>query len=117
MVMLDKGTYPKLFTWKEALQAHLDHEIETRTSIHKYHLNKIDARINVIDGLLIAIANIDEVVELIRSSDDDTEAKKKLSDRFGFNEPQVEAILKMKSPEQQLQAGLEPVDESEQGGI
>lgn len=95
MVMLDKGTYPKLFTWKEALQAHLDHEIETRTSIHKYHLNKIDARINVIDGLLIAIANIDEVVELIRSSDDDTEAKKKLSDRFGFNEPQVEAILKM----------------------
>lgn len=95
MVMLDKGTYPKLFTWKETLQAHLDHEIEMRTNIHNYYLNKIDNRINIIDGLLLAIANIDEVVELIRSSDDDAEAKKKLSDRFGFNELQTEAILKM----------------------
>lgn len=95
MVMLDKGTFPKLFTWKEALQAHLDHEIETRTNIHNYHLKKIDNRINIIDGLLIAIANIDEVVELIRHSDDKDEAKAKLIERFGFNDAQADAILKM----------------------
>ena len=95
MVMLDKGTYPKLFTWKEALQAHLDHEIETRTNIHNYHLKKIDNRINIIDGLLVAIANIDEVVELIRHSDDKDEAKTKLIERFGFNDAQADAILKM----------------------
>lgn len=95
MVMLDKGTYPKLFTWKEALQAHLDHEIETRTNIHNYHLKKIDNRINIIDGLLVAIANIDEVVELIRHSDDKDEAKIKLIERFGFNDAQADAILKM----------------------
>lgn len=95
MVMLDNGTTPKLFTWKEALQAHLNHEIEMRTNIHQYHLNKIDSRINIIDGLLIAIANIDEVVELIKTSDKEAEAKQKLIDRFSFNDTQTVAILKM----------------------
>ena len=95
MVMLDKGTCPKLFSWKEALQAHLDHEVEMRTNIHRYHLTKIDNRIHIIDGLLIAIANIDEVVDLIRNSNDKDEARKKLSDRFGFDEAQCDAILKM----------------------
>lgn len=95
MVMLDNGTFPKLFTWKEALQAHLDHEVEMRTNIHQYHLTKIDNRIHIIDGLLIAIANIDEVVDLIRNSNDKDEARKKLSDRFGFDEAQCDAILKM----------------------
>lgn len=95
MIMLDNGTFPKLFSWKEALQAHLDHEIVARTKIHQYHLKKIEARINIIDGLLLAIANIDEVVNIIRNSDDKDEAKVSLMNRFGFNEPQVEAILKM----------------------
>ena len=95
MIMLDNGTFPKLFSWKEALQAHLDHEIVVRTKIHQYHLKKIEARINIIDGLLLAIANIDEVVNIIRNSDDKDEAKVSLMNRFGFNEPQVEAILKM----------------------
>ena len=95
MIMLDNGTFPKLFSWKEALQAHLNHEIEVRTKIHQYHLRKIDARINIIDGLLLAIANIDEVVELIRNSDDKEQAKNNLINRFNFNNAQVEAILKM----------------------
>lgn len=95
MYMLDKGTQPRLFNWKEALQAHLDHEVEVRTRIHQFHIKKIDDRVNIIDGLLLAIANIDEVVELIRSSNDKDEAKSKLTKRFGFNEPQVDAILKM----------------------
>ena len=95
MVMLDKGTTPKVFGWKEALQAHLDHEIEVRTKAHKYDLKAIETRLNIITGILIAIANIDEVVNLIRSSKDKAEAKSNLMDRFGFNEPQVEAILKM----------------------
>lgn len=95
MIMLDNGTYPKLFSWKEALQAHLNHEIEVRTKIHKHYITKIDERINVIDGLLIAIANIDEVVAIIRSSNDKKEAKSKLIKRFNFNESQADAILKM----------------------
>ena len=95
MIMLDNGTYPKLFSWKEALQAHINHEIEMRTKIHQFYLKKIDNRIHIIDGLLIAIANIDEVVDLIRNSDDKDEAKNKLIQRFNFTEIQVDAILKM----------------------
>lgn len=95
LVMLDNGNIPKTFTWKEALQAHLDHEVEVRIKIHKYDLQKIAARINIIEGLLLAIANIEEVVEIIKGSSNKEGAKIKLIDRFGFNEAQVDAILKM----------------------
>lgn len=95
MMMLDRGTTPKIFGWKEALQAHLDHEIEVRIRAHKFDLTAIDKRINIIDGLLIAIANIDEVVHIIRGANDKNEAKKNLTKRFGYNDEQVEAILKM----------------------
>ena len=89
MVMLDRGTTPKVFGWREALQAHLNHEIDVRTKIHEFEIRKIDARINIIDGMLLAIANIDEVVKLIKSSKNKVESKTKLIERFGFNEPQV----------------------------
>lgn len=95
LVMLDNGNTPKTFTWKEALQAHLDHEVEVRTKIHKYDLQKIAARIHIIDGLLLAIANIDEVVKIIKTSSNKEGAKIRLIDRFGFSEAQVDAILKM----------------------
>lgn len=95
MIMLDKGTYPKLFSWKEALQAHLDHEIDIRTKIHKYYIVKINKRLNIINGILLAIANIDEVVEIIRGANDKTDAKQKLIARFNFNDEQTDAILKM----------------------
>lgn len=95
MIMLDNGTFPKLFTWKEALQAHLNHEIEMRTNIHEYYLIKIDNRIHIIDGLLLAIANINEVVNIIRNSNDDKEAESKLIPRFGFTKTQCEAVLKL----------------------
>lgn len=75
MVMLDRGTTPKVFGWREALQAHLNHEIDVRTKIHEFEIRKIDARINIIDGMLLAIANIDEVVKLIKSSKNKAESK------------------------------------------
>lgn len=95
MVMLDHGTFPKLFTWKEALQAHLDHEIETRTKIHQYHIRKIKYRIHIIDGLLIAIGNIDRVIEIIRASKDKAEAKVNLMNEFSLDSDQTDAILKL----------------------
>lgn len=94
-VMLDKGAVPKVFSWREALQAHLDHEKIVYTKIHEYEIKKIKARINIIDGILLAIANIDEVIHLIKTSEDKKAAKIALIERFGFNEPQVEAILKI----------------------
>lgn len=95
LIMLDNGTTPKVFTWKEALQAHLAHEKDCYKKIHLFEINKLSEKLNIIDGLLIAIANIDEVVSIIRSCKDKPEAKIKLIKRFDFNEPQVEAILKM----------------------
>lgn len=95
MTMLDNGTYPKVFGWREALQAHLDHEIKVRTKIHEYDLLQITARLEIIDGILIAIANIEEIVEIIKSSNDKAMAKQKLINRFDFTNAQVDAILKM----------------------
>lgn len=95
MTMLENGTRPVVFGWREALQAHLNHEIEVRTKIHEFNLEKIAARINIIDGLLLAIANIEDIVEIIKSSNNKDVAKKRLIERFNFNELQVDAILKM----------------------
>lgn len=95
MVMLDHGTFPKLFTWKEALQAHLNHEIETRTKIHQFHLKRIEHRLHIVEGLLIAINNIDNVIEIIRSSKDKQDAKANLIEKFSLNSEQTDAILKL----------------------
>lgn len=95
MVMLDNGCFPKVFGWREALLAHIDHEIACKKRMYEWEIEKILARINVIDGLLLAIANIDEVVSLIKTSTRKSEAKDKLIERFGFNEEQADAILKM----------------------
>ena len=95
MVMLDNGCFPKVFGWREALLAHIDHEIACKKRMYEWEIEKILARINIIDGLLLAIANIDEVVSLIKTSTRKSEAKDKLIERFGFNEEQADAILKM----------------------
>lgn len=95
LVMLDMGRTPKVFTWKEALNAHLDHEKKTYTAIHNYELKIIANRLNIIEGILIALANIDEVVQLIRNSTDKKQAKINLMNRFNFNETQADAILKI----------------------
>lgn len=95
MTMLDKGKFPKVFGWKEALLAHIDHEIDCRIKAYNWQLNKIAFRVNIIDGLFIAIANIDEVVNIIKKSTSKTDAKEKLKTRFAFDEDQLDAILKM----------------------
>lgn len=96
MTMLDKGTFPKVFGWKDALQAHLDHEVEVRTKIHNFEIKKIDARLNIIEGILIALADVDNVISIIRNSETTSDAKAKLIEKYGFNELQVKAILDIK---------------------
>ena len=95
MTMLDHGERPRVYGWRHALMAHLNHEGVVYKRIHEFEIKRIDARIHIIDGLLIAIANIDEVVSLIRSSKNKDEAKTKLIFRFGFSDEQANAILKM----------------------
>ena len=94
--MLDKGRYPRVFTWKEALQAYLDHEVEVYTNVFKFDLKKITDRLHILDGLVIALANIDEVVTIIKSSASSAAASISLQSKFNLSEVQAKAILDMK---------------------
>lgn len=94
--MLDMGRYPKVFTWKEALQAHLNHEVEVYTRAYNYDLAKIAARIHIIEGLLKALENIEEVIKIIKGSSSSASAAKELQNRYGLDELQTKAILDMK---------------------
>ena len=96
MILLDQGRFPKVFGWREACNAYIEHIRQCKRNMIQFDLDKATARENVINGLLVAIANIDEVVAIIRGSENPSKAAEALIARFGFNKPQVEAILAMK---------------------
>jgi len=96
LVMLDNGRRPKLFTWKEALQAHLNHEQEIYTKGFQFDLKKIEDRLHIIKGLLICMASIDEVVHIIKSSQSTALASKALQEKFLLDAAQAKAVLDMK---------------------
>ena len=94
--MLDDGRFPKVFTWKEMLQAHINHERVVYRRAFEYDLNKIKKRLHIIDGLLICMANIDEVVQIIRSSSSTQTAATALQTKFLLDAEQAKAVLDMK---------------------
>lgn len=94
--MLENGRFPKVFTWKEILQAHLDHEKEVYRQGFIYDLNKIKARLYIIEGLLKAINNIDEVIRLIKEAADSKNASLALQKFLRITEIQAKAILDIK---------------------
>ena len=96
MILLDKGRFPKVFGWREACDAYIAHIRECERNIITYDRDKALARENVVNGLILAAANIDEVVAIIRGSNNPEEASIKLIARFKFNEEQTKAILAMK---------------------
>ena len=94
--MLDQGRFPKVFTWKELLQSHIDHERVVYRRAFEFDLNKIKNRIHIIDGLLICMANIEEVVQTIRSSVSTAAASEALQKKFLLDAEQAKAVLDMK---------------------
>ena len=96
MVLLDKGRFPRIFGWREACDAYIAHIRECERNIIQYDLDKALARLNIVEGLLIAAASIDEIVTIIRGSENTSEAEQKLIARFNFNQEQVKAILAIK---------------------
>lgn len=94
--MLDKGRYPKVFGWKEMLQAHIDHERAVYLRAFSYDLHKIKQRLHIIDGLLKAISMIDEVVKTIRQAADTKNAAIGLQRLLLIDEAQAKAILDIK---------------------
>ena len=94
--MLDNGRFPRIFGWKEMLQAHIDHERVVYRRAFEFDLNKIKARIHIIDGLLICMARIEEVVQTIRNSASTAAASTALQANFLLDEAQTKAVLDMK---------------------
>jgi len=96
MVLLDQGRFPKVFGWRDACNAYIEHIRQCKRNIIQFELDKALARENIIEGLLLAIANIDDIVAIIKGSDNPANAAKALIAKYGFNKEQVDAILAMK---------------------
>lgn len=94
--MLDMGRFPKVFTWKEMLQAHIDHERVVYRRGFEFDLRKIENRIHIIDGLRVCLAQIDEVITVIKNSTSTAAASTALQEKFLLDEEQAKAVLDMK---------------------
>ena len=94
--MLDNGRFPRVFGWKDMLQAHIDHERKVYLRAFSYDLNKIKKRLHIIEGLLKAISMIDEVVKTIRQAADTKNASIGLQRLLFIDEEQAKAILEIK---------------------
>lgn len=94
--MLDNGRFPRVFGWKEMLQSHIDHERLVYKRAFEFDLNKIKSRIHIIDGLLICMARIEEVIQTIRNSVSSAAASTALQQNFLLDEAQAKAVLDMK---------------------
>ncbi len=90
------GGRPKILNLKEFFKCYVDHRFEVITRRTRFELRKAEARKHILDGLLLAIDNLDEVVRLIRAAKSREEAKNALQARFGFTDLQVNAILEMR---------------------
>ncbi|MEE4194709.1 MAG: DNA gyrase subunit A [Anaerolineae bacterium] len=86
---------PRLLTLKRALTAYLEHRQEVITRRSQYDLDKAKARAHILEGLLIALANLDDVIQTIRESPDADVAKERLMTRFKLSDAQAQAILDM----------------------
>lgn len=90
------GGQPQTLGLRELLQVYIDHRISVTTRRTKYRLARRKERLHLVDGLLIAILDIDEVIQVIRASDDSEAARKRLMDVFDLSEVQAEYILELR---------------------
>ena len=95
MLALVNGV-PRVLSLKEILHYYILHQEEVVERRTRYDLAKAEARAHILEGFVIALDNIDEVIQIIRSSNTDREAKDVLMERFKLSEKQSEAILEMK---------------------
>ena len=87
---------PKRLSLREILQHYIDHQVDVVTRRTRFDLKKAQARAHILEGYLMALDHIDEVISIIRSSQTDAEASSRLIERFGFSPEQTTAILEMK---------------------
>lgn len=87
---------PKLLNLKSALQVYLNHQIDVVTRRVQFDLEKAKARAHILEGLKIAVNNIDEIIKIIRNSKTDAEAQAKMMEAFSLSDKQAKAITEMR---------------------
>ena len=87
---------PKCLSLREILGHYVDHQVDVVTRRTRFDLKKAQARAHILEGYLLALDHIDEVISIIRSSQTDAEASARLIERFSFSPEQTTAILEMK---------------------
>lgn len=87
---------PKLLNLKSALQVYLNHQIDVVTRRVQFDLEKAKARAHILEGLKIAVNNIDEIIKIIRNSKTDAEAQTKMMEAFSLSDKQAKAITEMR---------------------
>ena len=95
MLALVNGS-PRVLSLKEILFYYIEHQKDVVTRRTRYELAKAEEREHILEGYIIALDNIDEVIHIIRSSETDKEAAARLTERFGLSEKQTNAILEMR---------------------
>lgn len=86
---------PQILTLKQVLQHYIAHQEKVIIRRTKFDLNRAEERAHIVEGLKIAVDNIDEVVKIVRSSRVDEESKARLNERFGLSEKQAQAVIDM----------------------
>ena len=94
-LMLDQGV-PKTLGLKEIISKYIDFQKEVIIRRTKFDLNNAEKRVHILEGLKIALDNIDEIIKLIKAAKSDDVAREGLMSRFGLSEAQANAILEMK---------------------
>lgn len=90
------GGRPKTLNLKDLISEFVAHRHEVVIRRTKYELNKAQEKAHILEGLIIASQNIDEVIRIIRAASDTGEAREKLKERFGLTDPQTAAIVEMR---------------------
>lgn len=87
---------PKLLNLKDCIEVYVKHNLSCIVKEYNFNLNKAKARLHIVEGLLKALEDIENIISTIRSSDTTTNAKKALQEKYGFSEEQAKAITDMK---------------------
>ena len=87
---------PVLLNLRQIVDCYIEHNLECIQKEFQFDLDKTNSRIEILEGLIAALANIDDIVDIIRKSDSPTEAKNTLMDKYSFTENQAKSILDMK---------------------
>jgi DNA gyrase subunit A len=95
LVLINNGKQPKILTLKEIIQEYIDHRLIIIKRRIEFDLKKAEDRLHRVEGLLIALNDIDNVINIIKKAKDTNEAKVKLIEAYNLSEIQVQAILSM----------------------